>query len=314
LAKAPQALVGGQAVIEGVMMRSPGGVATAVRRPDGTIAVRYQDHVPVTKRFAAFGWPILRGAVTLIEAMVLGTSALSYSAEEAAREEGQETRPPKPHEKLIWGLMLVASFAVGLGLFFYLPLVLTDLTGVSNGIAYNLMDGFFRLVVFSTYLFLVTRWGEMKRVFQYHGAEHMTIFNYEAEVPISVENSRGRPRLHPRCGTSFLFFVMIVSILVFSFLGKPDSLGERLIRIAFVPLIGGLSYEVIRISARIENTFLGKILAAPGKALQLMTTAVPDDRQLEVAVVALKTALSGRVPVPAIEPALEERVLEPSGT
>jgi uncharacterized protein YqhQ len=314
LAKGPQALVGGQAVIEGVMMRSPQGVATAVRRPDGSIAVRYQDYVPIAKRFFVFAWPIVRGAVTLIESMVLGTSALSYSAEEASREEGKEVRPPKPHEKLIWGLMMIASFALGLGLFFYLPLVLTDLTGVSNGIGYNLIDGVFRLAVFFTYLFLVTRWGEMKRVFQYHGAEHMTIFNYEAEVPISVENSRGRPRLHPRCGTSFLFFVMIVSILVFSFLGKPESLGERLVRIAFVPLIGGLSYEVIRFSARIENTLLGRILAAPGKALQLMTTSAPDDTQLEVAVVALKSALEGRVHAVERKPALETRVPEPSGT
>jgi uncharacterized protein YqhQ len=209
---------------------------------------------------------------------------------------------------------MIASFALGLGLFFYLPLVLTDLTGVSNGVGYNLIDGVFRLVIFFTYLFLVTRWSEMKRVFQYHGAEHMTIFNYEAEVPISVENSRGRPRLHPRCGTSFLFFVMIVSILVFSFLGKPETVGERLLRIAFVPLIGGLSYEVIRFSARIENTLLGRILAAPGKALQLMTTAVPDDSQIEVAVVALKTALEGRVQAVERKPALEARVPEPSGT
>ena len=124
----------------------------------------------------------------------------------------------------------------------------------------------------------------------------MTIFNYEAEVPITVENSRDRPRLHPRCGTSFLFFVMIVSIFVFAMLGKPETVSERLIRIAFVPLIGGISYEVIRLSARYEKTFLGRLLAAPGMGLQLMTTRVPDDSQLEVAVAALKTALSGRVP------------------
>ncbi len=293
MAKAPQALVGGQAVIEGVMMRASRGVATAVRRPDGSIAVRYKDHVPLTRRFPVLGLPIVRGAITLVEALVLGTSALTYSAEEAAREEGKEIRPTTRGEKVVWGLVVVASFAIGLGLFFYLPLVLTDLTGVQHGIAYNLIDGAIRLIVFFTYIFLITRWGEMKRVFQYHGAEHMTIFNYEAEVPISVENSRGRPRLHPRCGTSFLFFVMIVSIVVFSFLGKPDTLGERLIRIAFVPLIGGLSYEVIRWSAKIKGTFMGKALAAPGKALQLLTTSVPDDSQLEVAVVALRAALAG---------------------
>lgn len=274
------------------MMRSPGGVATAVRRPDGSIAVRYEKREPLTRRFPLLGLPIVRGGVTLVESLILGTSALSYSAEESSREVGQPVRPTTTLEKIGWGATVVFSFVLGLGLFFYLPLLLTDLTGVQNGIVYNLVDGVFRLVVFFGYLFLITRWGEMKRVFQYHGAEHMTIFNYEAEVPISVENSRGRPRLHPRCGTSFLFFVMIVSILVFSFLGKPDTLGERLIRIAFVPLIGGLSYEVIRYSARIEGTLLGRILAAPGKALQLLTTAVPDDTQLEVAVVALKAALA----------------------
>jgi uncharacterized protein YqhQ len=294
LAKGPQALVGGQAVIEGVMMRAPGGVATAVRRPDGTIAVRYQNHVPITRRFFLFGWPVVRGALTLIEALVLGASALSYSAEESSREDGQTRRAPRGWEKVVWGMVMVISFAFGLGLFFYLPLVLTDLTGVQGSALYNLIDGVFRLAIFFAYLFLITRWSEMRRVFQYHGAEHMTIFNYEAEVPISVENSRGRPRLHPRCGTSFLFFVMIVSILVFCFLGKPESVGERLLRIAFVPLIGGLSYEVIRLSARIESTLFGKILAAPGKGLQLLTTAVPDDRQLEVAVVALRSALAGQ--------------------
>jgi uncharacterized protein YqhQ len=136
----------------------------------------------------------------------------------------------------------------------------------------------------------------MRRVFQYHGAEHMTIFNYEAEVPITVENSRNRPRLHPRCGTSFLFFVMIVSIFVFALLGRPETLADRLTRIAFVPFIAGLSYEVIRFSARILDKPLGRALAAPGMGLQLMTTAVPDDTQLEVAVVALKTALTGQVP------------------
>lgn len=297
MAKGPQALVGGQAVIEGVMMRAPGGVATAVRRPDGSIVVRFENHQPLTRRIKLLGMPILRGGVTLIESLILGTNALSYSAEESSREEGKEIKPPTVWEKIGWGLTVVFSFAMGLGLFFYLPLVLTDLTGVQNGIVYNLVDGVFRLAVFFTYLWVITRWGEMQRVFQYHGAEHMTIFNYEAEVPISVENSRDRPRLHPRCGTSFLFFVMIVSIIVFSFTGKPDTFLERITRIAFVPLIGGLSYEVIRFSAQIEGTFLGRILAAPGKALQLMTTAVPDDSQLEVAVVALKAALGDGIRV-----------------
>lgn len=293
--KKPQALVGGQAVIEGVMMRAPGGVATAVRRPDGSIAVRYDDHVPLTQRIPPLKLPILRGAVTLVESLVIGTGSLLYSAEEAAREEEAVKKPDSPWAKIGFGAVMLFSFVLGLGLFFYLPLILTDLTGVHNGVLYNIVDGIIRLAIFFAYLFVVTRWGEMQRVFQYHGAEHMTIFNYEAETPISVENSRSRPRLHPRCGTSFLFFVMLVSIFVFALLGKPETVGERLIRIAFVPLIGGLSYEIIRWSARIEDTLFGRILAAPGKGLQLMTTAVPDDTQLEVSVAALKVALSGDV-------------------
>lgn len=296
MAKGPQALVGGQAVIEGVMMRAPGGVATAVRRPDGGISVRYHPHTAWAKRLGLARVPILRGALTLIESLKLGTSALGYSAEEAAREEEKKPGPPSLGERVGLGAVMVFSFVAGLLLFFYVPLLLTDLTGVRNGVVYNLIDGFFRLVVFFAYLWLITRWREMKRVFQYHGAEHMTIFNYEAEVPISVENSRHRPRLHPRCGTSFLFFVMIVSIFVFAMLGRPETVGERLLRLAFVPLIAGLSYEVIRLSAKHLETPVGRALAAPGMGLQLMTTRAPDDSQIEVAVVALQTALTGRVP------------------
>ncbi|MFN8177471.1 MAG: DUF1385 domain-containing protein [bacterium] len=303
--KAPQALVGGQAVIEGVMMRSPKGVATAVRRPDGSIAVRFRDHQPVTRRARVLGLPIVRGAVTLVEALVVGTSELMWSAEESAREESAAPHAPtSPLAKVAFGATTVVAFVAGLALFFWLPLVLTDLLGIQSGLWFNLVDGGIRLVIFFLYLYLVTRWREMRRVFEYHGAEHMTIFNYEAEVPISVANSRGRPRLHPRCGTSFLFFVMLVSILVFAMLGRPHTIEQRLLRIAFVPVIGGLSYEVIRLSARIESTWLGKLLAAPGKALQLMTTAPPDDTQLEVAVAALKAALTGDVRAHEPDPVL----------
>lgn len=296
MAKGPQALVGGQAVIEGVMMRAPGGVATAVRRPDGGISVRYDRHTPWVRRFLPFRLPLVRGAVTLIESLTLGSSALGYSAEEASREDGSAPRQPTVWSKIGLGFTMVLSFVAGLGLFFYVPILLTNATGVQNGFLWNVVDGGFRLVIFFLYLWLITRWSEMKRVFQYHGAEHMTIFNYEAEVPISVANSRDRPRLHPRCGTSFLFFVMIVSIFVFALLGRPETIADRFLRIAFVPVIAGISYEVIRLSARYLETPVGRALAAPGMGLQLMTTAPPDDSQLEVAVVALETALSGRVP------------------
>jgi uncharacterized protein YqhQ len=305
--KAPQALVGGQAVIEGVMMRSPRGVATAVRRPDGSISVRYRDHVPVTRRSRLLALPVVRGAVTLVEAIVVGTGELLWAADESSREDAP-ARPGHPARerlaKIGFGIVAALSFGIGIALFFWLPLVLTDLTGIRHGVAYNLVDGAFRLVIFFAYLWLVSRWREMRRVFEYHGAEHMAIFNYEAEEEISVANSRGRPRLHPRCGTSFLFFVMIVSILVFSVSGRPDTPGERFLRIALVPVIGGLSYEVIRLSARIEKTLAGRILAAPGKALQRLTTAAPDDSQVEVAVAALKAALTGDARGHSGDPAL----------
>ena len=307
MAKGPQALVGGQAVIEGVMMRSPTGVATAVRRMDGSISVRYRDHAPWTRRLKPLGLPVLRGAVTLVEALIVGTGELLWAADEASRDEGPRKERSPARERLArWGFGAVAaaSFALGIALFFYLPLILTDLLGVTHGLLFNLVDGAFRLVIFLAYIVAVSRWSEMRRVFQYHGAEHMAIFNYEAEVPISVENSRHRPRLHPRCGTSFLFFVMIVSILVFAAFGRPDTLGERLLRISLVPLIGGISYEVIRLSARIEASTAGRILAAPGKGLQLLTTAAPDDTQVEVAVAALKAALTGDVRAHAPDPAL----------
>ena len=303
--KAPQSLVGGQAVIEGVMMRSPKGVATAVRRPDGSISVRYRDHQPATRRIRPFAWPVVRGAVTLVESLVLGTAELLWAADESSREDGAAPAAARSGWSKLWfGAVSALSFVAGLGLFFWLPLVLTDLTGVKNGLLYNLVDGVFRLVIFFAYLFLISRWSEMRRVFEYHGAEHMAIFNYEAEVPLSVGNSRGRPRLHPRCGTSFLFFVMLVSILVFALLGRPETVAARFLRIAFVPLIGGLSYEVIRWSARIEGSWFGRLLAAPGKGLQLLTTAPPDDSQLEVAVAALKAALTGDVRSHAPDPAL----------
>ena len=310
--KKPQALVGGQAVIEGVMMRAPGGVATAVRRPDGSIACRYADHVPqkddpLVATLRAAGGIIAAKTNTPEFGAGLGTGSLLYSAEEASREDEKPATESSPWAKVGFGAVMLLSFVLGLGLFFYLPLILTDFTGVQNGVVYNLIDGVIRLVIFFAYLFVITRWGEMQRVFQYHGAEHMTIFNYEAEVPITVENSRSRPRLHPRCGTSFLFFVMLVSIFVFALLGKPETVGERLIRIAFVPVIGGLSYEVIRWSARIEDTLFGKILAAPGKGLQLMNTAIPDDTQLEVSVAALKVALSGDVNAHDGDPELAAR-------
>lgn len=294
--------VGGQAVLEGVMMRSPEKISVAVRKPSGTIVVKIRDFVSLTKKIKFLGWPIIRGGVILIESMILGIQALNFSGEIAIEEEKNKTESVKKKsengllQKLYLGLMVVFSLAVGMGLFFYVPLLLTQLTGVESGLAFNVIDGIFRLVIFLLYIFLISRWKEIRRVFEYHGAEHKSIFAFEKENLVTVEAAQKYTTLHPRCGTSFLMVVLLVSILVFIFLGKPTTVGERLIRLAFVPLIGGISYEFIKFSDKITHPALVNLLYFPGLWLQKITTQEPDESQLEVAIVALKAALGKTLP------------------
>lgn len=284
--------IGGQAVIEGVMMRAPGRIATAVRRPDGTIAIRDREFKSVTERFALFRLPVLRGAVALIETLGIGMSALMWSADEAMEEEGDKAEK-KSGAKVNLALVgtLVLSLALGIGFFFYLPLVLTDLIGVQGNVMYNLVDGVIRILFLLAYIKAISLWGEMRRVLAYHGAEHKSIFNLEAGSELAVENARVFPRLHPRCGTSFLLIVMVMSVIVFLMLGRPDSIGLKFVRLAFLPLIGGLSYEFLRFSSKWADHPLMKPLIAPGLFLQTMTTNEPDDDQIEVALAALRAAL-----------------------
>jgi uncharacterized protein YqhQ len=291
--------VGGQAVIEGVMMRAPTSVATAVRRPDGTIVVRRTELRTLASRFPLLKLPILRGAIGLVESLLIGVGSLMYSAEAAMEEEGAGAPPgaaerPAKAEKRA-GLFLSGTVFLSLGLgilvFFYIPLVLTDRLGVRGGLAFNVVDGVIRLVFFFVYLWLVTRWKEMRRVFEYHGAEHKSIFAYEAGLPLTVESARRMSRFHPRCGTSFLLIVMVSSIVVFMFLGRPETVGDRLVRLAFVPVVGGLSYEAIRLSGRHARRAWVRVVVSPGLALQRLTTREPSDDQLEVALVALREAL-----------------------
>jgi uncharacterized protein YqhQ len=294
--------VGGQAVIEGVMMRSPARVSVAVRKPSGVIAVKTKEFASLTKKYKFLGWPIIRGGVILIESLVLGIQALNFSGEIAMEEEKRleaakkgETVKPKSDDswqtRLGLALMVIFSLGAGMAIFFYLPLVLTQLLGIENSIWFNLVDGLFRLIIFLLYLFLISRWKEIRRVFEYHGAEHKSIFAYESEDQVNLEIARKYTTFHPRCGTSFLLIVLVISIFVFIFLGKPNTIGERLIRLAFVPLIGGFSYELIKLSAKFSQNPLVKMFIAPGLWLQRITTQEPDDKQLEVALVALKASL-----------------------
>jgi len=285
--------IGGQAVIEGVMMRSPHKVATAVRLSDGTIQVQSRDYVSVSRRYPILGIPVLRGAVVLVESLRIGVGALAYSADAAV--EAEKGRPEKERRYgtlgLGMGFTVLISFVLGFGIFFWLPLKLTDLTGVRDPFLYNLIDGAIRLVFFLIYIFGIGLWGEMRRVFQYHGAEHKTIHNLESGLELTPENADAQSRYHPRCGTSFLFLVVIVSFIVFSFFGRPDTLVDRAIRFALIPVIAGVSFEIIRFAGAHYDKSWVRWLSEPGLQLQRLTTREPSRDMLEVAIAALRAVL-----------------------
>ena len=374
-------IVGGQAVIEGVMMRTPSAYAIAVRRPDGTIThtgaslPKWSDKYPLLK------WPVLRGAAVLVQSMALGIKALNYSAAEAFVEETETAEavaltpavvegegdfagitggvpglfpvPTKkrPEDELKRG-SAAAFGSIAFALFFNVllfvvaPLVLTNalfigmgwadrnatnasaaqqvqtadaaaqtestpaaqaeaepwymrtyngvrgyLKPVKPNVAFNLIDGLIRMAIFILMISSFSLSKDIRRVFEYHGAEHKTVFNWESGLPLSVENARVQPRQHPRCGTSFLMVVMLVSIVLFSVVSFSSFAYNIAVRVAFIPIVAGLSYEIIRLSAKKESGPVFKLITLPGVWLQNITTKEPDDQQLEVAIVALKESL-----------------------
>lgn len=275
-------IVGGQAVIEGVMMRGFGKVATAVREPNGNINVQVKAVSSIADRYPVLKLPILRGAVSLFESLMLGMKSLSFSAQAAGEEDEQLS------DRELIGTIILA-IALACGLFLAIPTFAAKFfhTLTDDPIALNLAEGFLRLLIFLAYLFAISRMKDIKRVFQYHGAEHKTIFCYEADLPLTVENVKKFPRLHPRCGTAFLLIVMIVSIFVFAFLGWPELWIRILSRIILLPIVAGLSYEIIRFSARSQNSIV-KLATLPGLWLQYLTTNEPDDSMIEVAIKSLE--------------------------
>jgi uncharacterized protein YqhQ len=285
--------IGGQAVIEGVMMRSPKRVATAVRLPDGSIQVKTREYVSLSRRYPILGLPILRGAVVLIESLRIGVESLAFSAEMAVEVEKERPNGERRYGTLGLGMgfTVLFSFAAAFLIFFYLPLKLTDLTGVRDPLGYNLIDGGIRLFFFLIYILAIGLWGEMRRVFQYHGAEHKTIHNLESGEDLSPEVAGAQSRFHPRCGTSFLFLVVIVSFIVFAFLGRPDTIGARALRFALIPVIAGLSFEIIRFAGAHYDNPLVRWLSEPGLQLQRLTTREPSRDMLEVAIAALRAVL-----------------------
>ena len=291
--------IGGQAVIEGVMMRSPKFFTIALRKADGGILVRKDPYVAITKRKRWLDIPIVRGAIVLVESLYLGIKALTFSADQAMEEKVTEATSQAEHEieskdktfGTLWiVLMVVLGLGLGIGLFFYLPLIITDFLGVKGGILFNLVDGMVRIGIFLIYIWAIGLWKETRRIFEYHGAEHKSIATFEVGEELTINNAKKHTTIHARCGTSFLIVVMIVSIGIFIFLGRPTTIAERLIRFLFIPLIGGVSYEIIKISSRSHNRFI-QLLVKPGLWLQKMTTREPDNDQLEVAMVALKEAV-----------------------
>jgi uncharacterized protein YqhQ len=288
--------VGGQAVIEGVMMKGAEDIAIAVRKPDGEIVVSREKVKSSRKVISKI--PVLRGMFAFVDSMVTGVKALMYSAEffEEEEEEKKEKKPSKLDEfmekNIIW-ISVVISVFFSIGLFILLPTVLVGVFRryTESNLILNGIEGIVRIAIFLVYLLAVSKMKDIKRVFEYHGAEHKTIFCYEYGEELTVENVRKHERLHPRCGTSFLFIVMIVSILLFSLFTWSNVITRLLLRIALIPIVAGISYEIIKWAGKSESK-LCSIISAPGMWLQRITTREPDDKQIEVAIESLKNVLT----------------------
>ena len=293
--------IGGQALIEGVMMRGKDKISIAVRKPDGVIELKVD---PISKKgqVAIFKWPIIRGIVALISSMIIGVKALTYSAEFFVEGDGTEEKGKfetwlyaklgKKADDVLLGFSLVFAVVFALLLFGALPTALVSfLRGfIDNSVLLSAIEGVTKIAVFIIYIVSISQMKDIKRVFQYHGAEHKTIHCYESGEEVTVENARKFTTLHPRCGTSFLFFVLIISILLFTFVSW-ENVGIRLVtKLLMFPLVTGLSYEMIRLAGRTNNPIV-RALSYPGLMMQKLTTRQPDDQQLEVAIIAFNSVL-----------------------
>lgn len=294
--------IGGQAVIEGVMMRGPEKIATSVRKPDGEIECEIKD-IGQKRKNKFLKLPIIRGCVNFFDSMIIGVQSLMYSAKFFDVEE--ENEEPSKFEKwleeklgsekmmnaVIYFSVIISLF-FSVGLFILLPGAIGELLAnvLNNHYILTFVEGVVRIAIFIFYLALVSNMKDIKRVFMYHGAEHKSIHCYESGEELTVENVKKHTRLHPRCGTSFLLIVMVVSMLVFFFIPKMFFLYRLLLRIALLPIVAGISYEIIKYAGRKDNKFT-KILSAPGMWFQYITTREPDDSQIEVAIHSLKAVM-----------------------
>jgi uncharacterized protein YqhQ len=291
LAEQPTFTYGGQAVIEGVMIRGRDHFSLAVRRQDGSISHTHERLNPIftgpVRRF-----PLLRGVLVLSETLMLGVKTLHLSASMAISDQQKDAGDEMPG--WIMGTTLAVSLTLGIGIFFILPLLLVRAIDpfIASDLVSNTIEGLFRLAILVGYVWVIGFMKDIKRVFAYHGAEHMAVHTYEAGLPLRVDNVRKFGTPHPRCGTAFLLTVMLVSIVVFAFLGRPDLEWRILSRILLIPVIAAISYEIIRFSGAHQNWWIAQALAWPGLLLQLLTTRPPDDSQIEVAITAMETAIA----------------------
>ena len=293
--------IGGQAVLDGVMMKGPDRLAVTIRRPDGRLHIRT---TPLKKSNKLRKIPILRGVFVFFDSLVTGMSTIMYSADVIADADDEEEEKGKFElwmeekfgEKTVWNFFMYAAVAIAIvisiGVFILLPTVAVNLLGVvtDNHIVLNLAEGIFRMLLFVLYIWAISRMEDIKVTFQYHGAEHKTIHCFEKGLELTPENARQFYTLHPRCGTSFLMFVMVISLILFSLLGWPNLAMRLLSRILLIPVVAGLSYELLRWAGR-SDSWLVRILSVPGLWLQKITTNEPTDEQLEVAIASMKAVL-----------------------
>ncbi len=296
--------IGGQAVIEGVMMKNMDRYAVSVRKPNGKIETKVEECVSFAEKHPLFQLPVFRGMVNFLESMVIGMKTLNYSASFYEDEEEQtESRTEQllekilgeKAEKIIMGIVLVFSLAISIGLFMILPYIASEALGklIRNEYVILFMEGIIRIVIFLGYIVLISRMEDIKRVFMYHGAEHKTINCLEAGVPLTPENVDNFSRLHKRCGTSFIFIVMIISMVFFFFI-RVDTIWLRIVlRLLFLPLVAGVSYEFIRLAGSSDHPLV-QIFSKPGLALQKLTTKEPDHSMIEVAIASVEGVFDWR--------------------
>ena len=291
MVKQKKSVIGGQALIEGVLMRNKTKIGIAVRKPDGSIKTKQETLSSIFFTHSFFKLPFIRGVVNLLDTIIIVMKALNYSANEAL-DDAPLTASKKTNASAMNAWHLATTFILALLfsilLFVILPLYLTSLFTDSHGFIFNLIDGILRIVIFFVYILVISLFPDVRRVFQYHGAEHKSVFCYEAGEKLIPKNVQKYSTLHPRCGTTFLIIVLIISIILFSVITHPSWIVKFGVRILFIPVIAALSYELLHLGGRYFHNPLVKLLVSPGLLLQKITTRQPTNKQVEVAIAALK--------------------------